>query len=78
MKAFIIVREGYEYDDQYYHRPEDTGEVLPDGFRNRSMAQDECDRLNGKHLRERSDVTTEDGEAIVPYKVVEVEIENES
>lgn len=74
MKVHIIVNKGYEYDDEYYHEPESEADVETIGYTDAKQAEDACDRLNGKHLRENPEVVTEDHQAIVPYKTVTVEI----
>lgn len=74
MKAFLIVKVGYEYNDEYYVRPDSPDEVQR-GLTDKTKALDIIDRLNGKYLRENDDLTTEDGQVLIPYKLVEVDIE---
>lgn len=52
MKEFyVIVRENWEYDDNYYYQPEGEGyNILEDKlWDNLEEAQKECDRLNKQH-----------------------------
>lgn len=72
--AHVIVRQGVEYNDEYYYQPEDEATVETVAYRDKAKAQKIVDELNGKSLRENPDMTTESGEAILPYTLAEIEV----
>jgi hypothetical protein len=75
MKAFLIVKQGYEYNDEYYEKHDSPDEVQR-AMTSKTKALDLLDRMNGKFLRENDDLTTEGGQVLIPFKLVEVEVES--
>jgi hypothetical protein len=74
MKAFVIVKQGYEYNDEYYEK-HDSPDEIKQAMTNKVKALDILDRMNGKFLRENDDLTTEDGQVLIPYKLVEIDVD---
>lgn len=52
MKAYTIVRVGWEYNDEYYHRPESDGGTPQIAYKDRTKAEAKCLKLNIEHYRE--------------------------
>ena len=73
MTKYIIVRQGYEYDDNFYELNEELS-LEGDVFEMSPQAQLVCDRLNGQHLREFPSCVDEYRRAVLPYKVIQIEV----
>lgn len=84
-KAWALVKIGWEYDDEYYFRPECGGGTPVKVFLDKEAAEAECANLNypavleatkNAHVTDRgywSVARTNTGMPCLPYEVVEVE-----
>lgn len=74
MKAYVIAKNGCEYNDQTYDA---RGiETVTAAYRDRAKAQAECDRLTGEEIRQYGDeLVDEDGKFVGGYQVLEVEFD---
>lgn len=73
MKRYIIVKEGYEYNDEYYKHG-GTAELVH-GYKTKDEAEAVCDKENLKEIHDDWFVDY-NNEPIKPYKVVEVEVDD--
>lgn len=74
MKAYVIAKNGCEYNDQTYDA---RGiETVTAAYRDRAKAQAECDRLTGEEIRQDGDtLVDDDGKFVGGYQVLEVEFD---
>jgi hypothetical protein len=83
MKKYVIVEEGWEYNDEYYYQPECEGYTIKSKLYSEDELDNlkiEVDRLNkeareDKYFRQYpdGDEGDEDGDFINPFKIVEIE-----
>jgi hypothetical protein len=73
MKIYVIMKRGYEYNDEYYTETE--GGDLVKGFLDKDKAQNECDRMMGEWVRNNSECTSEDGHLVGGYYLQELEVD---
>ena len=78
-KVYILVKIGWEYNDEYYYRPESEGGRPVLAFRDFGKASAECNRRNTKASKASSGYfITEDKSPCLEYEVTECNIEEES
>lgn len=79
MKIYIIQKIGYEYNDEYYDRPESDGGTPIEAYKNKKKADEVCKELNKTAEKlgndKWDDEKQETGYWDEYYKVVEVELE---
>ena len=51
MKVYIIQEVGYDYDDEYYRRPECGGGIPAKAFLNKEKAVEVCNQMDNKALK---------------------------
>jgi hypothetical protein len=87
MAKYVIVEEGWEYNDEYYHQPECGGYEIKSKLYSEDQleeAQKEVDQLNEKaksdkwfrqYPRNWSDESEDDdyGDPIAPFKLIKIE-----
>lgn len=88
MAKYVIVEEGWEYNDEWYHQPECGGYEIKSKLYSEDQleeAQKEVDRLNEnaksdtwfrqypRNDRERPEDDDWDGDPIEPFKLIKIE-----
>ena len=74
MKKYLIVEEGYEYNDESYYRPESCGYTIESKLiTSKEEAISLCEKMNSDYIKKNSDSYRDDnGEPIAPYKIISV------
>ncbi len=72
MKLHIISAIGWEYNDEYYYRPESHGGEPQKAYRDPAQARSECDRMNGEAMRSSKGMVDDDGDPCLHYEVIEI------
>jgi hypothetical protein len=86
MAKYVIVEEGWEYNDEYYHQPECGGYEIKSKLYSEDQlgeAQKEVDQLNEKTKSDKwfrqyprnwwNDENENDGDPIAPFKLIKIE-----
>lgn len=71
-KGYCIVKIGWEYNDEYYYRPESEGGKPVKVYEAQSVAEKECLRMN--QAEEDEDITDSKDRLCKHYEVTEVEL----
>lgn len=75
MKTFLVVEQGYEYNDEFYN-VNDGYNSITGGFVDEAKAIAEAQARNLKTIEDMGEYFQDDeGRQIIPWKVVEVEVE---
>ena len=53
-KSYVLMKVGWEYNDENYYRPEDDGGIPQTVFSSKTGADQECERLNEVERQGRS------------------------
>ena len=75
MAKYVIVESSYEYNDEYYERPESEGYKITSNLYSEEQlveAQTEVDQLNQK-LSEYEWYRDHNDEPLRPFKIVKIE-----
>lgn len=80
-KVYIVSKIGWEYNDEYYYRPESEGGLPVEAYKDRSKAELRCIELNTKEFDAETVTYTGKGEeGYEPitqyYEVLEVVVED--
>ena len=74
-KYYLVVEEGYEYNDEYYYKSESGGYTIETNLiKNKEEAQ-KLASLKNKESESQDWFTDDDGNPITPYKVIEIDDE---
>lgn len=80
MKAYVVMEIGWEYDDEYWYRPESEGGAPKVVYLSKDAARRACGKLNAQEVARltNADMENRDGETIMEFfEVVEAEYINE-